>query len=245
MFLSHTPTSSLPSPLVAPFFLFTSPLTSHASLCSSPASFILYLPSSSPWISLYLHLLFSSYTTFQPLILSNPLAPPFSSPHPPFRSTSTPSIFFLFLFFNPYPVAAQLSGHPEPLHLPTTSAALLCPTVPISPEGWASAAHSMQASSGVPGTSRAPPIPAGPHPRRYRMATARPGGHTAPRAFSASSHPSLYAGEWKLTPHFTTQFLCFKQKGKPGSAFVFGSSTRKVCWPFSHVWSTQVRLWSI
>lgn len=95
----------------------------------------------------------------------------------------------------PYSVAPHLSGRPEPLHLPTTSAALPCQTVPISPEGWASAAHSTQASSGVPGTSRVPPTPVGPRPRHYHMATARPGGHTAPQAFSASSHPSLYAGE--------------------------------------------------
>lgn len=189
MFLSYTP---------PPHF---HPLLSHF-------SFLLLLPS--PPTRHFVHLLLLSYfiyrlrhpeflfvcTSSSLLTPPNPLISPIllcllflhhirlSAPLPT-RPFSSP----------PRPVAAQLSGHPEPLHLPTTSAALLCPTVPISPEGWASAAHSTQASSGVPGTSRVPPIPAGPHPRHYRMATARPGGHTAPQAFSASSHPSLYAGE--------------------------------------------------
>lgn len=135
-----------------------------------------------------------------------------------------PAIFFFFFFsvysclFTPLPfnvtfifpplhlsstlvsshshsVVPRLSGRPEPPHLPTTSAAPPCPTVPISPEGWGSAAHSTQASSGALGTSRGLLTLAGPPLHRYRTATARPGGRMAPRASSASSRRSLCAGE--------------------------------------------------
>lgn len=103
-------------------------------------------------------------------------------------------------------LALQLSGRPVPPHLPTTSTAPPRRTVPTSPEGWASAAHSTRASSGAPGTSRAPPTPADRRPLRCHTATPRSGGPTAPRASSASSPPSLYAGEW-------TERMMGKQQG--------------------------------
>lgn len=104
-------------------------------------------------------------------------------------------LFSPFVSSHSHSVAPRLSGCPEPPHLPTTSAAPPCLTVPISPEGWGSAAHSTQASSGVPGTSRGLLTLAGQPLHHYRTATARPGGRMVPQASSASSHRSLCAGE--------------------------------------------------
>lgn len=104
-------------------------------------------------------------------------------------------LFSPFVSCHSHSVAPRLSGRQEPPHLPTTSAAPPCLTVPISPEGWGSAAHSTQASSGAPGTSRGLLTLAGPPLHHYHTATARPGGRMVPQASSASSHRSLCAGE--------------------------------------------------
>lgn len=174
-----------------------SPPTPHLFICL----FSCLLSSSvlSPWIPLYLHLLFSHHT-FQllpSLILCASSIHPLVELSPVFNIAfaSSPLPHLLSLFPS-YFVVAQLRERRVPPHLPTTSAAPLCQTVQISPEGWVSAVHSTQGSSGAPETSRAPPTPAGLRPHHYHMATARPGGHTVPQAFSASSHPNLYAGEW-------------------------------------------------
>ena len=182
--------------------LYTSPLLRHtlfsfflfSSLVCHPEFFICTSSAS----SLITHSnLLSFYHLFAPLSSSpSPCSSASFLPLYHIFFTIPSSIPFLFLP-TPLPVVPQLSGHLVPPHLPTTSAALPCQTVPTSPEGWASAAHSTQASSGVLGTSRAPPTLAGLRPRHCHMAIARPGGHMVLQGFSASSHPSLYAGEWK------------------------------------------------
>lgn len=218
MFLSRTPPNSHP---LFYTFLSTSLLTCClTSRCSSTSCLFFPLHPSSFMLFSFLFvsclISFTLSTSFAPPLLclfTHTFQPPVylqsfrtflhlqihfcSLPHPPLLcvTLSFPSLPPFPSLFLPSSIAPHLSGRLAPPHLPTTSAALPCQTVPTSPEGWASAAHSMQASSGVPGTSRAPPTLAGPLPRRCHMATARPGGHTAPQGFSASSHPSLYAGE--------------------------------------------------
>lgn len=197
-----------PTPLFTPPSLFVSSVFSsvYFSPPSSPPtphfvhlSFIhnfLLSPLQSPSLGiLHFHLLFSlqSFRTSFFSTSTSPLACTLPSPASLFLYYPILHLPPFFLYVSS--AAPQLSGHPLPPRLPTTSAALPRPTAPTSTEGWASAAHSTQDSSGAPGTSRALPTPAGPRPRHCHMATARPGGHTAPPGFSASSHPSLYAGE--------------------------------------------------
>lgn len=145
-----------------------------------------------------------TYRTFKPFLAHKKrFALLSSSSWPRLRcpSSVSPFLYHPSFSFSPSclstfsPVVPRRSGHPAPRLLPTTSAAPPCQTVPISPEGWASAARSTQVSSVVPGTSMAPPTPAGLLLHHCRMATARPEEHMAPRGFSASSHPSLYASE--------------------------------------------------
>lgn len=168
-----------------------------------------------PFFTFLSHLIWTylSCHTFQPIFLLQSI---FFSVYSclftslPFNITFIfPSLhlFFPFVSSHSHSVAPRLSGRPEPPHLPTTSAAPPCLTVPISPEGWESAAHSTQASSGVPGTSRGLLTLAGPPLHRYRTATARPGGRMAPQASSASSHRSLCAGEWKERPVLLRGFI--------------------------------------
>lgn len=189
-----------------PFFLLLFfCLTSYASLClyTSPLLHHTLFPSFSSLVSCFHHPEFFICTSSSLPLLSSHIPTSYPSPifsHlfllPHLAVCLLPSFLHILPVSSP-PVVPQLSGHPVPPHLPTTSAALPCQTVPTSPEGWAFAAHSTQASSGVLGTSRAPPTLADPRPRHCHMAIARPGGHTVPQGFSASSPPSLYAGEWK------------------------------------------------
>lgn len=189
MFLSHNLPLHFSSLVLHLSFHFSPPLSLPTSHFVHPL--LPYFPFTIT--ILYLHLL-SHLPNSNPSILFHF----FFSPYFPLLFNFNLSTLLLLLFplslSPPATVAHNLSGRLAPPHLPTTSAALQCPTVPISPEGWASAAHSMLASSGVPGTSRAPPIPVGPHPHHYHTATARRGGHTVRPASSASSHLSLYAG---------------------------------------------------
>lgn len=152
--------------------------------------------------------LFICTSSSLPLLLSHqPLIPPIFSRlflllHIHLSALFHPPLCHLFSTIPPSipptpPIVPHLRGRLVPPRLPTTSAALPCQTVPTSPEGWASAARSTLASSEEPGTSKAPPTLAGLRPHHCHTATARPGGHTVPQGFSASSHPSLYAGEWQ------------------------------------------------